>query len=231
MKPKNGYVYAFFDKNRGITKIGRASNPSVRIRAIATQGAVVDYESFHIKTGDYYKVELCCHRELSEFRIEGTEWFNVGIVTAKRIIQKNAKSVIEITDSEISIDGLVFGAIKRNYEMQSEPYADALEMGSAAFIIDGKYCMVNAMKEVNGRYDSIWEMLLYEHVGAFDFCIDSDIDPYDLEYIYFRNVVGNEDFVEIYKIIRDGIAADMPYKDIFQLCKNRVMSISQQLLT
>lgn len=37
-----------------------------------------------------------------------------------------------------------------------------------------------------------------------------------------------ETIVEI--AIRDGIAADMPYKDIFQLCKARVMSISQQLL-
>lgn len=37
-----------------------------------------------------------------------------------------------------------------------------------------------------------------------------------------------ETIVEI--AIRDGIAADMPYKDIFQLCKVRVMSISQQLL-
>lgn len=87
MKPKNGYVYAVHDKDRGITKIGRASNAEKRIAGIVSQGGMGNYESFFMLTADYYNVELLCHQKFHDKRINGTEWFFIDIDCAKSCIE------------------------------------------------------------------------------------------------------------------------------------------------
>ncbi len=168
---------------------------------------------------------------MAEFRIAGTEWFNISLDEAKDAIHRNAIAIVDDVDS-VDIGGLVFSAFAiKEICTQSGVSEDAEILGQSAGHVDGEFLVFNPYMEVMARYGSAEEMIIGEFMSQMTFCRENDEEFDGIEYIYYRHAVDKQLFDVVCKAIRDGIAADMPYKDIFQLCKNRVMSISQQLLT
>lgn len=230
MKPKNGYVYAVHDKDRGITKIGRGANAEKRIAAIISQGGIINHDSFYVLTGDYYSVETAVHKDMACARMAGTEWFKIGLDEAKTAIQKNVIALVDSNNDSDSVD-LVFSEFRTGIQCNDTSVEkDAEMLGMAACCIDGKFLVLNPYMEVIASYESAEEMVIREFMSQMSFCKEHDEEFSGIEYIYYRHAVDKQTFDVACAAIRDGIAADMPYKYIFQLCKARVMSISQQLL-
>ena len=76
-KGKNeGYVYIIVRKRDALVKIGRSSNPDDRIKSFKT--AIPDLEVHEIiPTSDMQTLEKGLHEGLRDYRIEGTEWFDL----------------------------------------------------------------------------------------------------------------------------------------------------------
>lgn len=129
MKPKNGYVYAVHDKDRGITKIGRSNNAEKRIACIVSQGGIANHESFFLLTADYYNVELLCHQKLHDKRINGTEWFSIDIDCAKSCIESFCAA--PANDENCKDNNFVFCMSQHASDQKfSEPRIDSREIAN-----------------------------------------------------------------------------------------------------
>lgn len=86
-------VYVVQNGNK--VKIGRASNPHRRIRAIQTQGGFNSERTYHTELYPFGgKAEKECHKRLMEFRDVG-EWFCVSFEDAVAMVEKVAKEMHE----------------------------------------------------------------------------------------------------------------------------------------
>jgi len=148
MKPKNGYVYAIFDCERGITKIGRAANAKSRIASIVTQGGIKEYKSFFVETGDYYGVELLCHAKLHDKRIQGTEWFYVTIEAAESCIKSFA---VQTKDASCDVRDFHFSIVEKNGELKK--LIDSIELAN---ILEQKH---RTVLEMIDKYADSFEKL------------------------------------------------------------------------
>lgn len=98
---KGFYMHAVYVvQNGNKVKIGRASNPHRRIRAIQTQGGFNAERTYHT---DLYpfggKAERQCHKRLKEFRCVG-EWFEMDFDEAVLVVDKVIKEMHDSFDYE-----------------------------------------------------------------------------------------------------------------------------------
>lgn len=105
-KQKLGYVYALENKAMGTVKIGKTKNPSSRIKTLKNssgcEGECFVWGEFY----NYSEVELEAHEVFSK-KHHMSEWFNIDISDAKRVIKRLAEQQPKPTKEQLEFSSVI----------------------------------------------------------------------------------------------------------------------------
>lgn len=101
----NGYVY-LIDNGTGKVKIGRTTNPMIRIKTIESQSGMTTIQTYvSPQCSNYKDLELITHKKFDEFRVKG-EWFKISFNEVKDHISSLHFEMIS-TEKEVA-DASIF---------------------------------------------------------------------------------------------------------------------------
>lgn len=105
-KQKLGYVYALENEAMGTVKIGKTKNPSSRIKTLQNssgcKGECFVWGEFY----NYSEVELKAHEIFSK-KHHMSEWFNIDISDAKRVIKRLAEQQPKPTKEQLEFSSVI----------------------------------------------------------------------------------------------------------------------------